>query len=181
MTILINLLGQPSTGKSTTMADLFCALKYDGKTVEMCPEWIKKWAWENKKPSPYDQFYIMGKEIRQQSMLFNKVDYIISDSPVFLTAFYQQYYTHQNFLAQPAKDFYNMANGDNVKVYNFFLEKNKKYNPKGRFQTEQEAKTIGDNLKQWLIFNDIEFNILDCCDKDRVSIIIGCIKKAPKG
>ena len=88
MTVLINLFGASSSGKSTLMADLFSEMKLRGILVEMCTEWVKKWAWEGYVPSGYDQFYIIGKEIKQQARLFNKVDYIISDSPVYISSFY---------------------------------------------------------------------------------------------
>ena len=92
MTILINLFGQPSAGKSTTSAELFAKMKYLKLDVELCQEWVKKWAWEGRVPNKYDQYYISGKEIHQQSRLFGKVEYIISDSPVFLGSFYNYYF-----------------------------------------------------------------------------------------
>ena len=78
MTTLINLYGASSAGKSTLMADLFTSLKQNGYTVEMCPEIIKKWAWDGISPNKYDQYFLMGQEIKQQSRLFNKVDFILT-------------------------------------------------------------------------------------------------------
>ena len=60
MTVLINLFGQPSCGKSSTMADLFAELKRHAENTEMCPEWVKKWAWEKKEITKYCQPYICG-------------------------------------------------------------------------------------------------------------------------
>ena len=73
------------------MADLFYALKLKNKTVEMCPEIIKQWAWDGIKPNQYDQYFLMGQEIKQQSRLLGKVDYAISDSPVMQNSFYNDY------------------------------------------------------------------------------------------
>ena len=88
MTILINLLGSPSAGKSTAARKLFSRLKDMYLNVEFVPEYVKSWAWDNREIKPYDQFYFFGKEAHNQSHLFNKVDFIISDSPVLLTAVY---------------------------------------------------------------------------------------------
>lgn len=172
MTKLINLLGQPSAGKSTTMADLYTTLKYQEKQVEMVPEWIKRWAYEQKSISKFDQFYIMGKEIYQQSRLFNKVDYIISDSPVFLAGYYHFNRTGDDYLYEVAKKFYKMAEEDGVKVYNFFLQRNKAYNPVGRYQTEEESDKIADDLINYLHKHSIRFEWLGCSDKERVSSIL---------
>lgn len=178
MTIFINLLGQPGTGKSTTMADLFCTLKYSGSEVEMCPEWIKKWAWEGRKVTKYDQVYIMSKEMSQQSRLFGKVDYAISDSPIFLSAFYQQYYYGDNYLTSVVENFYRMAEEDGVKFYNFFLKRNKPYNPKGRYQTEEESDKIDEAMIKYFSENKMgDMFVVECQDKERVDFILNQIKK----
>ena len=102
-------------------------------------------------------------------------DYVISDSPVFLTGFYQEHYTGKTSLMPIIHDFYDMAKEDNVEVYNFFLTKNKKYNPAGRYQTEEQAEEIGKELKEWLERNDIKYYYLDCPDKVRVEKILEII------
>jgi len=172
MTILINLLGQPSAGKSTTLADLFCTLKYQSKSVEMVTEWVKKYAWENRAIGAFDQYYIFGKEVNQQSRLINKVDYIISDSPVYLSAFYQQHYSDKTSLKEPVLDFYRALEQEGVTVYNFFLTRNKPYVAKGRYQTEMEASVVASELYNWLKDNGIPFETLNCQDKERVNQII---------
>jgi hypothetical protein len=180
MTKFINLLGQPGTGKSTTMADLFCTLKYQGLEVEMCPEWIKKWAWEGRTVTKYDQVYIMSKEMAQQSRLFNKVDYAISDSPIYLSAFYQHYYYKDDYLTSVVENFYKMAKSDGVEFFNFFLKRNKPYNPKGRYQTEEESDAIANAMEKWFLSNNIgNLIVVEEQDKERAETIIkyvNCLK-----
>jgi len=175
MTILINLFGQPSAGKSTTSADLFASMKYMSLDAELCQEWVKKWAWEGTKITKYSQYYITGKEIHQQSRLFNKVDYIISDSPVFLGAFYNLYFNGNDNFYSIVEDFYSMAKEDGVEIYNFLLKRNKKYNPKGRYQTEEESDAVGLALESWLDSHDVPYDYLDCKDSERVDRILEVI------
>ena len=131
MTILINLLGAPSVGKSTTAGKLFAELKGMELNAELVQEYVKGWAWDGRTISPYDQFYFFGKETHNQSHLFNKVDFIISDSPAVLTAFYQLYSQQENSLRGICKHFYEMAEKiDNVKTVNFLLPRKKKYSTK---------------------------------------------------
>ena len=142
MTTLINLFGASSAGKSTLMADLFTSLKQHGFTVEMCPEIIKKWAWDGVKPNKYDQYFLMGQEIKQQSRLFHKVDFILSDSPVIQNAFYNWYLYGEDNLFQPATDYLRMATDDGIKIINYMLVRNTDFESQGRYQTEEQADEI---------------------------------------
>ena len=178
MTILINFLGSPSAGKSTTAGKLFTRLKDMDLNVEYVPEYVKSWAWDKRTISPYDQFYFFGKEAHNQSHLFNKVDFVISDSPVLLTAFYHLYYNGDNALREICKDFYEMAEKlDNVKVLNFFLPRKKKYQTKGRYQTEEQANDVARLLKAFLTVENYPYIELDCADKDRVDCIVEELSK----
>ena len=43
-----------------------------------------------------------------------------------------------------------LAEENGVKYYNYFLERTTPFNPKGRYETEKEAKEIDVKLKNWL-------------------------------
>lgn len=172
MTILINFFGQPSCGKSTTASDLCTRLKYCQKNVENVLEWTKWWAYSNHKITKFDQYYIFGKETQNQSRLFNKVEYIISDSPVYLTAFYQQYYTGKSGLTELVKEFYKSAEEEDIQIYNFYLKRNKSYNSVGRYQTAEEAEKVGEAMLKWIIENKIPYTMLDCPDAERAGVIL---------
>lgn len=49
MTILINMLGSPSSGKTSLSAKLFAQLKAMDLNAEYTSEYVKGWAWEGKK------------------------------------------------------------------------------------------------------------------------------------
>lgn len=180
--IIINLLGSPSSGKSTLACRLFAKLKDMNMNVEYTPEYVKSMVWSGKKINPYDQITITGAEVQQQSRLFNKVDFIISDSPVLLTAFYHKYYNKDNALREICKDFYDMAYKlDGVRTLNIFLPRKKGYQTEGRYQTEEEANEVARMLKQWLEVEGYPFIELGCPDEDRVGEIIKLLSDMTEG
>ena len=172
MTVLINMLGQPSSGKTSLSAKLFAQLKAMDLNAEYTSEYVKGWAWEGKKVGPFDQFYIFGKETHNQSRLFDKVDFIISDSPVMLTAFYHYFYNGNEALNEVCHNFYNLAEEAGVEVINFFLPRKKKYIAKGRYQTAEEADALAFQLKEWLNKEGYEYIELECPDKERVNVVL---------
>ena len=178
MTILINLIGAPSRGKSTTAGRLFAKLKGMDLNAELSPEYVKQWVYRGQSVTPFDQMYIFGKEVYRQSHLFNKVDFLISDSPVMLTAFYHLYVNGDNALREVCKDFYDMAERiANVKVLNFFLTRKKKYQTKGRFHTEEQAQEIEHLLHSFLEVEAYPVIELTCSDEERVDVIMNELAK----
>ena len=173
MTILINLAGAPSTGKSTLASKIFSKLKEMGLSAEYSPEYVKGWVYRGQKVRPYDQLFLCGREAYNQSQLFNKVDFAISDSPVYLTAFYHLYANGDNALREICKDFYDMAERlDNVKVLNFYLPLRKEYKNKGRFHSKEQAIEIDHLLHSFLEVEGYEYTELNCPDSERLSVII---------
>ena len=171
-TILLNFLGASGVGKTSLSAKVFAKLKAEDYDVEYVSEYVKGWAWEGRKISPFDQFYIFGKECHNQSMLFNKVQVIISDSPVMLATFYHLYYNQDNSLSAPCHYFYERAvKNFNIIPVNFFLPRRKEYNPNGRFQTKEQSDELALMLKDWLDMDGYPYEELTCGDEDRINIV----------
>lgn len=153
-TLIVNLYGGPGTGKSTTAALIFAKLKQLGHNAELVREYVKEWAWENRHPGPFDQFYFFGKQSRKESLLYGKVDFIVTDSPVSLAAFYAQKFscpTTANGIATVVDAFYTAGKAAGHRYMDVFLERTKAYNPKGRFQTEGEAVAMDNQMEQFLL------------------------------
>jgi len=180
MTAIINLYGSSGVGKSTAAADLFGLMKKQGYHVELVREWVKKWAWEDKKIGPYDQLYISAKQFRQESMLYGKVDYIITDSPILLGGFYEQLYTGEEVITQTILKYMEISKEiSNVKIFNIMLERFKKYDSRGRYETEEQSIKNHEKLKQWLNNKNIGYVTLTCEDKYRAEIILEAIRQRP--
>jgi hypothetical protein len=131
--LVINLFAGPGTGKSTAAAGIFHALKSQGVNAEIAGEFAKDLTWARRFDTLADQLYVLGKQHHRIFRLVRDCDVIISDSPVLMQLAYCQEY--------PA--FYHQSVAwafDRFRNVNFFLERVKPYNPKGRNQTLEEAK-----------------------------------------
>ena len=144
MTKVINIFGAPGAGKSTISAELFSKMKFGQENVELVTEWIKGKVWEEHHTIFEDQLYITAKQNRMLHRLVNKVDYIVTDSPLLLGILYtpKDYYTYYFDLVKQIFNGYNNIN--------FLIKRTKPYNPIGRNQSEQESDAIHDKLVELL-------------------------------
>jgi len=176
MTVVINLFGGPGCGKSTLAAELFVAFKRQGKNVELVREYVKDWAWANRKIGIYDQLYICGKQSHKEVSLYGKVDVIITDSPLLLGPFYQEYYSGTESYVLPAvSGLLSQASRSGVKHLNFHLSREKKYNPAGRYETEEQAVTIDNAIATFLIRNGVKLEFVTAPDSEKCSTIQGVV------
>jgi hypothetical protein len=152
-TLFVNLFGPPGAGKSTIRAKVFYNLKMAGVNVEEVPEVAKDMVWEKRQMALNCQPYVFAKQLRNMERLIGQVDCIVTDSPVLLSSFYDQWY----MLGEPAsfhtyvkEKFWRMRPFINV-----FIDRVKPYNAAGRLQTEQESIAVGRAQRDWLARNDI--------------------------
>jgi hypothetical protein len=160
MTSIINFYAGPSTGKSTSAAYIYYLLKSEHKNAELVREYVKAWAWDLRPINTYDQLYFLGKQSRYESMLYNKVDYIVTDSPVMLGGFYAKQYCPEAIskgIVAATQAFYNQAEQDGHKHHHIFLNRTKRYNPAGRYQTEEQAKDMDKGIRNYLTGMGIKF------------------------
>lgn len=151
MPIVVNLFGAPGSGKSTGAAYIFSKLKMAGINAELVDEFAKAKVWEESKEAFNNQVYILGKQYFKMSRCAEKVDVIVTDSPVLLSILYNN---NPKVLGKPFDNLVcNIFNSYNNK--NYLINRVKPYNPKGRLQTEEES----DALKQPLIDIMNKYNI----------------------
>lgn len=144
-TVVINLVGAPGAGKSTGAAYIFALLKMQGIDAELVTEFVKDKLWEGNKAVFENQAYIFGKQSFRLSRCADKVDVIVTDSPLPLSI---QYNPNSNL-----RDNFNKYVMDVFNSYenrNYYLMRVKEYNPNGRFQTEEESNEIGSEIKNLL-------------------------------
>lgn len=79
-TKIINLLGCPCSGKSTTAAGLFHLMKLEGYNVELVQEFVKKEVYAENKGSLADQLLLTASQNHLLRNLVGKVEYVICDA-----------------------------------------------------------------------------------------------------
>ena len=154
-TIIINLFGGPGTGKSTYASLLYGHLKLLGVDCELVREYVKDLVWEKRTVELKDQLSIIGKQIKRVNQCWGQVDIIVTDSPILLSA----YYNNQ----EPKDEFERVCleRHNQYRSLNIFLVRKKEYNPNGRFQTEDEAKLIDVELKAMLDKLGVEYRTVE--------------------
>lgn len=148
---VINLYAGPGAGKSTTAAGLFYLMKTKNISCELVTEFAKEWVFDRGIVKPEDQLFILANQIRRLMVIKDKVDYIITDSPLLLNTLYNtlwDLHTYDNLVYETYKMF------DNV---DFIIKRTKPYHTLGRFQTEDEAKDIDYHIEQFLNKKKIKY------------------------
>jgi adenylate kinase family enzyme len=143
--IVVNLFGAPGAGKSTGAAYIYAMLKLKNLNVELITEFAKDKVYEETKEVWNNQQYLFGKQSFRLSRLNEKVDVVVTDAPLFLSAFYNQSEILGEMFNQTVKNVFN-----SYQNMNYFLRRFKPYNPKGRFQTEEESDKLALNLEEFL-------------------------------
>lgn len=154
-TLYVNLFGAPGAGKSTGATYVFSQLKLNGIDSEYVGEFAKDKCWENNKfifESPENQFYIGAKQFYRINQVYGKVKVAVTDSPVFLNAFYNK----SKYLG----DEYNkvvLRLFNKFRNLNFYIERVKPYNRNGRIQSEEQATEIGSEIKEYIDKNNVPY------------------------
>jgi adenylate kinase family enzyme len=167
MSLIINFFGGPGIGKSTQSAGLFTKMKKSHMDVELTYEFPKIVAWEENYSAIKDQFYITANQHRNISRLYNKVKYIIVDSPIILGMVYKDRYSenpeYPAMFYDESFDTFVVTLFKKYNSLNILLTRNDAtYDENGRFQNLEESKQIDEDIKQKLITHDIpfvEFNV----------------------
>lgn len=150
-TKVINLLGGPGCGKSTMAAELFAWMKQRNISCELVREYVKDWAWENRRIEPLAQAHVFGEQSYRESRLYGKVEYIITDSPLILCGFYQGLISeYGNYITDLARQFMEEANElYGVTYHSFTLERRKPYDPAGRYETANQAIERDEEIRRY--------------------------------
>ena len=155
-TVVINLLGGPGVGKSTAAALIYGEMRRRKWNAELVREFVKEWAWEGRKPSTIGQSIIFGRQLERESLLYGKVDFIVTDSPLLLCAVYNDHYFGNKimapFILKNLQDIKNMG----VEQVNFLMTREAQFSSEGRFEDEETAKKIDDRIGNFLEYHKIE-------------------------
>jgi hypothetical protein len=154
---------------------LFAQMKMKGLHVELVREYVKLWAWSGKQVRPTDQIYLLGKQSAYESLLYGKVDYIVTDSPVMLAGAYAEWHSGGagEYVTAAANSYCKIAKeSQGVKFLNYVLHRSKAFDPRGRYETAEEAERFDEFLKDYLAKNNREFLILHGTETEKVEAIL---------
>ena len=154
-TLVVNLIGGPGSGKSTCASGIFYKLKQSGVNCELALEFAKDKVWEESIKILDDQLYVFGKQYHKLFRLKDKVDVIITDSPLLVSILYNKI---------PSKYFNDLV----IEQYNtfnnvlFFIKRPETYQTEGRLQTKKDAEIVDNITKDILQHYDITYKEISC-------------------
>ena len=152
MTKIINLFAGPGAGKSTTAAGIFHLLKVAGYNCELVHEFAKDLTWRDRQNTLRIQPYVFGKQLERIESLLDKVDIIVTDSPILLSAIYVEGSKYPPSFARSVVEIFRLF--DN---YNYFLWRSKEYLQIGRSQTLAQSQLLDHRIRELLVVEDIKY------------------------
>jgi hypothetical protein len=145
-TVLVELVGAPGAGKSTTAAQIFSELKHLGVNAELITEVAKEWAWEGRKIDFRNQTLLAATQLHRILNTADRADIVITDGSLQLSHWYAQQYGLPSQLAiKGMLDEISIAMGTRT----YFIARDKPYNTAGRFHTEHESDLIGGLMAEY--------------------------------
>lgn len=152
--LVVNLFGGPGSGKSTTAAGVFHALKIRGVNAELVTEYAKDLTWEDRYHALENQPLILGKQFHRLWRIHKKVEIAITDSPIFLGIIYNQ--DKLKHLPPLVMELHKM-----FKSINYFIKRGNNYSNVGRRHNLGESMKIDDKVRRYLGEYDVEYEEID--------------------
>lgn len=174
MTVVINIMGAPCSGKSVFSAKIFIELKVRGYCIEYVQEYAKVICWRKEFDRLKDQKDISLNQYNMLNNINNYVDYIVTDGPLLTQLYYNM--THSDVINDRKEN--EIFIRDKLTEFNnkyIFMDCSySKYQTKGRYHSEESTKTISDGIKKLLDDNNIEYiiNTIDTPMEDIINYIL---------
>ena len=134
---VINLFGGPSSGKSTISAGLFYLMKLQQLEVVLIQEIATKMIEQKRIHKLQDQLGILADQHEPYFELNDNVDFLITDSPLILSALYQPKNYIKHFKKMTVSTFNQY---DNI---NFWINR-----PKEGFSEKRRAHSLEESIKK---------------------------------
>lgn len=171
-TIVINLFGEPSAGKSTCAMDITAKLKRKGINAEYVSEFAKDKVYENNGEVFKHQEYLFGKQSFKMGRVRDKVQVMVVDSPLILSIIYNQ----NNVLGEDFnKTVLNVFNSYDNR--NYLLTRNHTYENEGRFQNEEEAQEVRNQIVEKLNIFNVSYSTVISKEKTCEEIVEQIVKE----
>lgn len=164
--MVINLYGAPGTGKSTVANQLISEMKWKKMDCELVVEYAKELVWGESIKTLRNQIHVFGEQHNRVFRLLDKVEYIVSDSPILLSSFY-------NSKTGESKELDNLILSEHNKMdtLDIFLNRTKEYNPNGRNEDEKTADLYAMEIKEFLKKMGVSYIELDADETTYLKIL----------
>lgn len=165
---VINFVGAPGNGKSTASLVLAGFMKEKGYNVELVQESAKTLYFSESIKLLQDQLFVLAEQNKMLALLNNKVDYIITDSPLFLSYVYGLDHVKNNNSTLP-ESFFNFV----IDLHNSYdnshilLHRNHKYVQEGRSHSEQESNQKQREIIQLMNDKHIHYDTFNTIDMEK--------------
>ena len=143
--IIIGFLGGPGSGKTTLASRVFTELKEMRLNVEFSTEFAKDLTWEGSMGVLSNQLYVFAKQQHRIFRIADKVDIIVTDSPLILSLLYGEIYLKDNMSDNFKKLIIEEYN--RYPRFDVFVKRKYSYVEEGRNQTLSEATAIDKRIK----------------------------------
>lgn len=174
-TIVINLFGEPSVGKSTAAMDITSRLKRKGINAEYVSEFAKDKVYENNGEVFKHQEYLFGKQSFKMGRVRDKVQVMVVDSPLILCIIYNNDYILGEDFNKTVLNVFN-----SYENRNYLLTRKHSYENEGRFQNEEEAEEVRNTIISKLQEFNITYSISTSSEKDCEEIVNNIVKEINK-
>jgi hypothetical protein len=151
MSVVVNCLGGPGVGKSVLAAELFIKMKKLGVCCELVTEYPKELVWEENHRAIRDQLYVFATQAYRQELLRDKVDVIVTDSPLLLSCIYNRDQTSPVFKRLVMERFNTYRN------VNFLIQRSAVFEQTGRIHNLEESTRLDREIKNWMVRYKIKF------------------------
>lgn len=152
---VVNLIGGPGSGKSTTAAGVFHHLKLMGATCELVTEYAKDLSYERRNVALGNQAYVFGKQLQRFHVLDGIVDLVVTDSPPILGLLYAPEWYPPSF-----GEFVRFMVGRYDNRY-YLLNRKKPFVQDGRHHSESESIELDARIKRLFDEHSIPYTAVD--------------------
>ena len=156
-TLVVNLLGGPNTGKTTTGLGIAAELGFRGYRIEFLPEFVKGAVWGERNDVLTDQRYIFAKQNNLLKRLIGKVYVVINDGSLIHSCAYVSGNEFKSFEKDVVQVFLQYNN------YNIYFNRrfDIPFDPVGRYQkSHAEGLKTDSKVLKILKKNNISYKII---------------------
>lgn len=146
-TLVINLFAGPGAGKTTCAWAIASKLKMLHINTEYVSEYAKELVWDEKLEELKDQMKVSTVQHNRLKRLYDKVDVIVTDSPVLLGLYYGE-----DKLSEKQRATISSWHKE-VESFNLFIKRGNYYEQAGRLEDKQTAEEIDANIRR-ILFNE---------------------------